>query len=109
MKKLMVKFIALALTLCCCFGVFAGCGGSTDNDGKLTLFYSDLSGVNTAIKRKSDLYNRCSETARKKRLPRFRWSATARKARTWENLRQILKRVKVCISCLTPVSAAKTT
>lgn len=32
-----------------------------------------------------------------------------RKARTWENLRQILKRAKVCISCLTPVSAAKTT
>lgn len=61
MKKFTVKLIALALTLCCCLGALAGCGGTTDDVGKLTLFYSDLSGVNTAIKRKSDLYKKYME------------------------------------------------
>lgn len=61
MKKFAVKLIALALTLCCCLGALAGCGGKTDDGGKLTLFYSDLSGVNTAIKRKSDLYKKYME------------------------------------------------
>ena len=61
MKKFTVKLIALALTLCCCLGALAGCGGKTDDGGKLTLFYSDLSGVNTAIKRKSDLYKKYME------------------------------------------------
>lgn len=56
MKKFIVKLVVLLLIVISTVSMFVGCGSDVLNSGKLTLFYSDLSGVNMAIKRKSDLY-----------------------------------------------------
>lgn len=59
MKKSFILVLALAMLLMS----MTGCKKSEDSDenSPLTLFYSDLSGVNTAIKRKSDLYQKYME------------------------------------------------
>ena len=63
MKKLFRKGAAIILALGMCLTALTGCNSSKEagEDGALTLFYSDLSGVNTAIKRKSDLYKKYME------------------------------------------------
>ena len=63
MKKLFRKGDAIILALGMCLTALTGCNSSKEagEDGALTLFYSDLSGVNTAIKRKSDLYKKYME------------------------------------------------
>ena len=51
MKKLFRKGAAIILALGMCLTALTGCNSSKEagEDGALTLFYSDLSGVNTAI------------------------------------------------------------
>ena len=61
MKKFIVKLVVLLLIVISTVSMFVGCGSDVLNSGKLTLFYSDLSGVNMAIKRKSDLYKKYME------------------------------------------------
>lgn len=53
-KKIMTFLLCAIMSL----SVMAGCGEGGGSRGKLTVFYSDLAGLNTAINQRTDLYKK---------------------------------------------------
>lgn len=56
LKKLLTTVLCMILFL----SVLSACGGDSDNN-TLTIFYSDLAGINTAIRQKTDVYKKYME------------------------------------------------